>query len=138
MGNVTQGFFCSSTGIINSIYGSLLADVTMDSSLPIVLVRFLHNKPLYFFLLSFRCYFQFFDPYILASITTPFILPLIYFGIISLSKKKIFLIIILLFPFLIILFLRNLITDIYLILKIYYYFVAVYGPILIVKNKLLT
>lgn len=127
MGVVAQGFFCSTEGIIQHIFQSLLADITNDVGVSFIIIRFLHNKLIYGLILSFRCYLQFFDPYVFAVTTTSFIVPLIYMGLFKLAKNKFFLLVILLFPLFIILLLRRIIPDFYPILKIYYILIALYG-----------
>lgn len=127
MGTVAQGFFCSSSGIFQHVYESLIADITSDSGVSFFIVRALHNKPIYAFILTLRCYLHFFDPYVFATITSPFIVPLIYIGLFKLAKNKLILSTILLFPLFVILILRNILPDFYIILKIYYSLIAIYG-----------
>lgn len=127
MGTVAQGFFCSTNGIFQHVYESLIADITSDSGVSFFIVRMLHNKPVYTLILSLRCYLHFFDPYVFATITSPFIVPLIYLGLLKLLKNKLALFSILLFPVFTIFILRYILPDFYIILKIYYLLIAIYG-----------
>lgn len=135
MGIVGFEYFCSKQGIITQIYQALLADTTSDGNLPLLLVRFLHNKPLYSLILIFRCYLHFFDPFIISVVTSPFLLPLIYYGYIRLIKNRIFLILVLLFPFVDILIINNIISDKHLAPRIYFISVAVLGLLFILRRK---
>lgn len=135
MGTVAQGFFCSTSNIAQQVSGSLLADITSDSGVSYFIIRILHNKPIYTLILMLRCYLQFFDPYVFATITSPFIIPLIYIGLIKLVKNKISLLTILLFPLFVILILREVLPDFYIILKIYYFLIAVYGLLIFLHRS---
>ncbi len=135
MGIVGFEYFCSKQEIITQIYQALLADITSDGNLPIILVRFLHNKPLYSLILIFRCYLHFFDPFIISAISSPFLLPLIYYGYIRLIKNKIFLILVLLFPFIDILIINNVISDKYLVPRIYFISIAILGLLFFFRRK---
>lgn len=135
MGIVNHELFCTTGGIINQIYQSLLADITADIGTPLIIIRFLHNKPLYLVILSLKCYLHFFDPYVLATIITPFILPFIYYGMYRLIKHKIALIFISSFPIITILFIRRYTETFYLVLKIYYLTIGFSGLFLLLKKK---
>lgn len=90
--------FCTTGDILKEVATLIISDITTDVDIPFFLIRALHNKPLYFFLTSLRCYFQYLDTTQLAIFVSPFLYPFIVFALLNKKWRRLILISFIFFP----------------------------------------
>jgi hypothetical protein len=109
--------FCKYQDIIQEIYRRLAMDLTVDGNTPLILTRFLHNKPIFTINQSLNCYLGYLDLNMWADYISPILYPFILSALFLKEKRKIIWILFLSFPFYFIFFNHITIGDKILLYK---------------------
>lgn len=128
--------FCTTNDIIQAVFRQLIADISADGNVPIMLVRLVHNKLFFSLFFSLRCYLFYFDASLFARYLSPILWPYIIYALVSKRWRRLFLISLFIFPIFMMFnpFKFSLGTKYYVYLC-YYMVLAILGGLKIILDK---
>jgi len=127
--------FCSIHDIQVYLTEQLRSDIFVDQNVPLLLVRMLHNKWLYTFGASLRCYLSFWDTITYSQVVSVFLLPLILYGLFARRWRRFLWLMQLVMPLFFLFNPLNLsLGEKIFWFRVYYVFLALVGFIKLVIN----